>query len=346
MKTLPTIAAGMLAAFLAFAPLLSPASAASVTVNVSPAGASGTQLITISGTYSPAAAGLSAFIQAKNPNGVTVISATAGVDPTAGTFTYSVNAGGNTNWVTGAYSVTVSVSGTSGSASFSYTAAGPTPTPSNVNALTVWVQATTPAFPGDTVQIATLVEWTQNGSLAATNFQTAHYHTPTGGLVNLGTPTTIHKGFYFWTITLPATAATGTYFVHVWVNNSGPQGQGLGSFTVSSSLASGASQAQVLTAVQGVSTAVGGIQSSLSTSLGQITTALTALQGAVTTLQTAATTTQAAAAAAQKAASDLSASVGTITSGVQSSQTYILVVAALAAITLVLELAILVRKLS
>jgi len=191
------------------------------------------------------------------------------------------------------------------------------------------------------VQIATLVEWTQNGSLAATNFQTAHYHTPTGGLVNLGAATTIHKGFYFWTITLPANAATGTYFVHVWVNNSGPQGQGLGSFTVSP-----VSQAQVLTAVQGVSTAVGGIQSSLSTSLGQITTALTTLQGAVTTLQTAATTTQAAAAAAQKAASDLSASVGTITSGVQSSQTYILVVAALAAITLVLELAILVRKLS
>lgn len=341
MKPLSTIAAGMLTAFLVLAPLLSTASAATVAVSASPGAATGSQVMSITGTVTPApGAGVSAFIQITNPAGKAVAAASVAVDPAAGTFSYTFAAGGTTLWVTGSYTVSATASGATGITSFTYTAATPTPTTGgNVNALTVWVQATSPVFPGDTVQVATLVEWTQNGSLATTNFQTAHYHTPTGGLVNLGTATTIHKGFYFWTITLPATAATGTYFVHVWVNNSGPQGQGLGSFTVSSSLASGASQTQILTAVNGAATSIASIQSSISTSLGQVTTALASLQ-------TAATATQQAAVAAQAAATALSGSVTTITNGVQSSQTYILVVAALAAITLVLELAILVRKLS
>ena len=88
-----------------------------------------------------------------------------------------------------------------------------------------------------------------------------------------------------------------------------------------------------------VATGVTAIQTSVTATFGQLSNTLTQLQSA-------ATTTQAAALAAQKAATDLSASVGAITSVGQSSQTYILVVAALAAITLVLELAILVRKLS
>src|SRR5437870_10162214 len=341
MKALPTIALGMLTAFLALLPLVSITAAATVSVSVSPTNPSGETALSITGTVSPApGAGVNAFIQVFNPAGKTVASSVAAVDPTAGTYSNSFTTGGTTLWTTGTYTISVNAAGVTGTNSFTYTATIITPPPStNINALRVWVQASTPVFPGDTVQIATLVEWVANGSLATTHFQTAHYHTPTNGLVNLGAATTIHKGFYFWTITLPANAATGTYFVHVWVNNSGPEGQGLGAFTVSPSLASGASQQQILTAVNGVS-------SSLASSLGQITTALTTLQGAVVQLQTAATQTQTAAAAAQKAASDLSASVGTITTGVQSSQTYILVVAALAAITLVLELAILVRKLS
>ncbi len=325
----------MLAAFLVLAPLLSGASASTVSVSASPGAASGSQVMSITGTVSPApGAGVSAFIQITNPAGKAVAAASVPVDPTAGTFSYTFAAGGTTLWTTGSYTVTATAAGATGITSFTYTAPTqqPTPTGGNINALRVWVQATTPAFPGDTVQIATLVEWVANGSLATTNFQTAHYHTPAGGLVQLGTPTTIHKGFYFWTITLAANAAAGTYFVHVWVNNSGPEGQGLGSFTVQPKIA----QQDTLNSV---SSAIGTIQSSITTSLGQVTSA-------ISQLQTAATATQAAATAAQKAATDLSTSVTSILSGVQNSQTYVLVVAALAAITLVLELAILVRKLS
>jgi hypothetical protein len=88
-------------------------------------------------------------------------------------------------------------------------------------------------------------------------------------------------------------------------------------------------------AISSLSTAV----STLSTTVGNIQNSLTSLSSTVSSINTGVTNlgTQVAAAttAAQNAAS-----------AVSSTQTYVLVVAVLAAITLVLELAILVRKLS
>src|SRR5712692_3501115 len=107
MKALPTIAAGMLVAFLALAPLLSSVVAATVTVSASPASVTEGVLISITGTVSPApGAGFNAFIQVTNPQGKAVTSASQGVDPTTGAFSYSFNAGGTTLWTTGTYTVT------------------------------------------------------------------------------------------------------------------------------------------------------------------------------------------------------------------------------------------------
>ncbi|MDG6988958.1 MAG: hypothetical protein JRN21_06770 [Nitrososphaerota archaeon] len=80
------------------------------------------------------------------------------------------------------------------------------------------------------------------------------------------------------------------------------------------------------------------LQSSVSGIGTQLTSLASAVSGAASSASSAATAAQSAAAAASTAASN--------TSGIGNTSTYVLVVAVLAAITLVLELAILVRKLS
>ncbi|MDG6964484.1 MAG: hypothetical protein JRN27_00165 [Nitrososphaerota archaeon] len=80
------------------------------------------------------------------------------------------------------------------------------------------------------------------------------------------------------------------------------------------------------------------LQSSVSGIASQLTSIASAVSGAASSASSAATAAQSAAAAASTAASN--------TSGIGNTSTYVLVVAVLAAITLVLELAILVRKLS
>ncbi len=106
-----------------------------------------------------------------------------------------------------------------------------------------------------------------------------------------------------------------------------------------------------LTSIQNSITALGTQISSLQTTLAgditsstnTITAAITSAQGALNTAIGAATT---AAQGAQTAAQQANTSVSNLSGGNSSTQTYVLVVAVLAAITLVLELAILVRKLS
>jgi uncharacterized protein YoxC len=113
---------------------------------------------------------------------------------------------------------------------------------------------------------------------------------------------------------------------------------------------------QLSTAVGGVSSSIGsltttvnGIQSgltsltstvgSINTAVGQIQTSLGTLSTNVGNVQTAATNAANAASAAQSAANDAKTAI-------DNTSTYVLVVVVIAAITLVLELAILVRKLS
>src|SRR2546425_5860692 len=358
MKALPTIAVGMLIAFLALLPLVSIAAAATVSVSVSPTNPSGAVALSITGTVSPApGAGVNAFIQVFNSAGKTVASTVAAVDPTAGTFTYGFTTGGQSLWTTGTYSMPANAAGAVGSPKFSYTCAEticgattPTPAAAATTAINVALTAETPVWPGQATWVSVLTSSATNGSLVEATFQTIHYYTPAGGLVTLCTKTVttnctgtfarVHIGFYVWTFTLPSSAIDGAYFIHAWVNNgNNQQGQGLGQFTVNSALAQQGTLTTISTALTAIQGSLTSIQSSITTTFGQLSTTLT-------TLQSAATATQDAANKAASAATALSGSVTTITTGVQSSQTYILVVAALAAITLVLELAILVRKLS
>ena len=115
---------------------------------------------------------------------------------------------------------------------------------------------------------------------------------------------------------------------------------------ISTSLASVANNAQsAATAATSASTAVASLQNSvntLSTSISSITGSLTTLQGDVTSLQTSVN----ALSGLSGSVASLQTSVSNLNSTVSNDQTYILVVAALAVITLVLELAILIRKLS
>jgi archaellum component FlaC len=84
----------------------------------------------------------------------------------------------------------------------------------------------------------------------------------------------------------------------------------------------------------------------LTTNVGTLQTDVTNMQGQLTTISNNITTLNAAVQAAQQAAQNAQKSADNANSAVSSTQTYVLVVAVLAAITLVLELAILVRKLS
>ncbi|HUK80152.1 MAG TPA: hypothetical protein VLU91_05765 [Nitrososphaerales archaeon] len=110
-----------------------------------------------------------------------------------------------------------------------------------------------------------------------------------------------------------------------------------GNFTaLSSALTSITNQLNTLTTNLGtVTTNLGTVQTDVTNMQGQLTT----ISNNITTLNSAVQAAQAAATAAQTAANNAN-------SAVSSTQTYVLVVAVLAAITLVLELAILVRKLS
>ncbi|MDG6909440.1 MAG: hypothetical protein JRN08_03635, partial [Nitrososphaerota archaeon] len=94
----------------------------------------------------------------------------------------------------------------------------------------------------------------------------------------------------------------------------------------------------IQTSIGTLTTDVGNLQTSVTNIGSQLTSLATSVSGAASSASSAATAANNAATAAQQAASN--------TSGLSNTSTYVLVVAVLAAITLVLELAILVRKLS
>jgi len=333
MKALPAIAAGMLVAFLALSPFLLSAAAATVSVSASPAVVGDAQTITITGTVTPApGAGVSAFIQVTNPSGRTVAAGSVPVDATAGTFSYSFAAGPGstpsapTNWVNGAYTVAATASGATGTTSFTYTGATTAPTAGvAVPTISVQVTATDDVTPGTSIRIYALIQWNNNGSLAAvSNFPISHYHTGTA-LTQLGAATKVHTGFYFWTVDTTG-LADGVYAVHIQANSSSNYAQGLGTFTINSA------NKNTLAAINALP--------------GQVTAALASVTAQLNSILTAANGAASAANSAASAVSGISGNVSSTLSAVQSSQTYVLVIAALAAITLVLELAILVRKLS
>jgi len=93
-------------------------------------------------------------------------------------------------------------------------------------------------------------------------------------------------------------------------------------------------------------TALAGQVTTLTTNLGTVQTDVTNMQGQLTTMANNIATLNTAVMTATTAAQGAQTAATNANNAVSSTQTYVLVVAVLAAITLVLELAILVRKLS
>jgi hypothetical protein len=374
MKTLQTLATLLLAAFLVLAPTVAFAAGTSLTVAPSQSSYSGTANVTLSGTVTPAPSSpnTAVVLTTKNPQGAVVDIGQAPVSTTTGGYSYTLVAGAS-SWTNGAYSVSAvwgaaGVNATS-STTFSYTGTIGTG-PSATTGINVQVQASSPVWPGQTEYVGILTSFPGNGSLVDVTFKTVHYHPPTGPLVTLcsaasqtgcvGSFERIHVGFYQINFTLPATALAGGYFVHAWVNNTKVkgidiEGQGLGSFTVNPAIATAAGQTALQTAVTGLASGVSSLTTTMAsaqqslTSLGDLTTTLNNLQSSVNTISSGVnsiTNSLSSLTNTLNGLSNISGQVSSINSAISNNQTYVLVVAALAAITLVLELAILVRKLS
>lgn len=109
----------------------------------------------------------------------------------------------------------------------------------------------------------------------------------------------------------------------------------IGVQTVTTTTTVPSSDAAALTSIQSSLTSITNTLGTLTSSLNTISSGITAVQSSITSSTS-----------GFGALAGVPAQITTLTSDVNNNQTYVLVVAALAAITLVLELAILVRKLS
>jgi hypothetical protein len=341
MKPTPLLIATALVAALVLAPMV--ASAGTITFTSPAAGSSfkGSESYTIAGTVSPAPGQAdSAFIAVKSPSGATVDAGSVPVNPSTGAFSYSTAVGGPLWTTSGTYTITATDSyGATGTTTFTYTAAA---APTAGLALEIWATASTMVYSGQTAQISAFVAW-NNGTTATVTAFKVFLVNPSGTATPLTTtPTTPTSGDYWWTYPVPAGSADGLYALIIGATSGTYTTWTQTSFTVNSEVANQASfgvlshdlQANfsalssaiqaVSTAVGTVNTAVSGVSSTLSsmqTTLGNINTGVTNLSG-------------------------LSSQLSSVSSSISSTQTYVLVVAVLIAITLVLELAILVRKIS
>jgi len=352
MKPLPAIGAGLLAAFLFLSPVVM---AAGPTISVTPSSASGTQTITISGTTTASAA---VGIKVTNPSGVTVALANV-VATSAGAYTYSFAAGGSSAWVTGTYTASATVASQTSTATFSYTATAPLP---SGNQLTVLASANSLVYAGQTALIQAYVYWSANGTAAHSSVTvTAWWVDPSGAVSTPAAGTSDGSGFWTWSVSLPSSAADGSYSAVVKAASGPAWGYGSTGFTVNSQVASSSSISSAVTAgfatlqkdlsanfsslnsgLTTISSGVSGLTSSMTTMQNSLTSITNSLTSITNTLGSISTAVGNAVTAANTAATDAS----NASSSVSSTQTYVLVVAVLAAITLVLELAILVRKLS
>jgi hypothetical protein len=337
LKPIPALIATALVFALIFTPLVAHA-AGSITFS-SPASGSaykGTQSYSITGVINPApGVADSAFITVKNPSGQTVDATSASVNPSTGGFTYATATGGSSNWVTGTYTISATDSyGATGSSTFTYTAAGTTTT----SGLTFQAQASSLVLQGDTAMVSALV--VQNGTpISGANF-TGSWLWASGSATPtpLGSPTAGPAGTYEWSIPVSSSAKAGLYAVYLGLTLNGATTWTQTGFTVSSSVAPASGFTSLNTAVSGLATTLGTMQTTLgsvNTAVGGLSTQLTQIQTTLGNINT-----------AVQSLSTLSGQLSSASSGISSTQTYVLVVAVLAAITLVLELAILVRKLS
>jgi prefoldin subunit 5 len=381
--TITTIAAGLLAAFLILSPAFaSAATTYTLTVQTTNTSYTAGQSVTVTGTVTPApGAGTEVGIQVSNPLSTLVSTAAATVNGATGAYSWSFTSGSSSSWPTGTYTVkaTWALTATStvytASGTFGFTGTTTTTGGSTPALPTIVVHVGTPAlvWPGQVVQIGFQTVFGNNGSLAPAKSVTANLIDPTGAATAITSWSNPSTGWYWTTWTVPSSATSGTYFVTVWVNDSKVVGAGLGSMEYNSGIATSGAQAaaqsslsSITSSLSSITSAISGLSSSLSsmgsslstmgqsistlqttagniqTALGTVSSSITSLQSGITSLQNTLNTVQ----GNTQNLGGLSNQIGSVNSSISNNQTYLLVVAALVVITLVLELAILVRKLS
>jgi hypothetical protein len=339
MKPIPLLVASAIAVALVLTPALAFASG-SVTFSSPASGAhyTGTQSYTIAGTISPAPGVVdNVFLTVKNPSGVTVDAASVPGTPSSGAFSYSTATGGSSNWGSGTYTISATDSyGAAGTTTFTYTAKGT----QTVSGVTFQAQGSSLVTAGETAYVSALVAL--NGTpVSGANFTGSWYWAPgSTTATTLGSATAGPAGTYEWSWPITATSHPGLYAVFLALSLNGSKTWVQTGFTVSTLSNSNAGNLQndlksnftaINTSLSGLSSAV----SSLNTAVSGLGTTLTNIQTTLGNVNT-----------AVQNLSGLSSQLSSTSSGISSTQTYVLVVAVLAAITLVLELAILVRKLS
>jgi hypothetical protein len=339
MKTLPTLFATAVVVALFLAPLT--ATAAGTISITSPTSGSAVHdgSYTIAGTVTPAPGQVDTVgISVKNPSGTVVDTEQTSASPTTGAWSLSAVAGGPLWTASGTYTITATDSlSATGSTTFTYTA------PTTATAGYVTVLGPSLLLPGQTGNVfiwasstGSVTAWyLAPGSSSTTALAPNRVSPSPGGLV-----------VYSATFTLPAGAPDGVYLVGASVSNvtSGFSASNIGSFTVNGQLATKASSSTgpLQKDLAGNFTALNSAISALSTAVGTVGSAVGTANTGITNIQTTLGNVN----TAVQSLSGLSDQLKTATSGISSTQTYVLVVAVLAAITLVLELAILVRKLS
>jgi hypothetical protein len=262
---------------------------------------------------------------------------------TAGSFSIPGFTAAGPDWVTGSYSVLAGGLAGYNNGTYTFTLTAITSSSSGLT-LQMFTSGSSLVTPGQTAAISALVVW-NNGSVARNvKFTGSQLISPSGTNSSAPAPVALATGGYWWNIPITSSTPNGLYVVELRASVGSVVVWGQASFTVNTGIATSSSVnalgeqisanfSKTWTTLSSMQTAITNAISSAQTA---ITNAITSAQSALSTAIGSATT------AAQTAATDASSA----SSNVSNVTTYVLVVAILVAITLVLELAVLVRKLS
>jgi hypothetical protein len=378
MKSLATSAAGIVVLLLLVAPVV--AMADSVSLNTGAGSYSGSQTITISGTITPAASGVNVFIQTSNPQGTLVDAASVTTNPTTGAFTYSLVAGGSSSWISGTYTVTATSPTASGTTSFTYNSGAPTAGA----AISLLVEAPALVWPGQSVSVAALPLWNNGSMASVSFPVAAYYTpagavvnlpAPTAASNGLyvwtwtlaaGSPDGAYfvyleanntaSGLTAWAMSefqvnsliANSTSISGLATTLAGWNNSLTNLQSYigGQFTSLQTFI-GTQIASTNTAVAGVSTTLGSQLATINSGITGLGQSLTSLTTAVGNVQTSVNSVNTAVGGVQSTASSIQTTVSTVntnTGNLSTLGTVLYIAVLLAAIVIVLEIVILIRK--
>jgi len=356
MKTIRTIAAILVAAFLVLSPALALAAGETVTVATNASSYGSQSTVQVTGTVSPAPTTSSTAVTVTTKGTAGVVDIGTATVGTTGTYSYAFVTGGSANWQAGSYTVNATYGGPGGSGSatttFTYTGGSSGGGAANYY-MSVNIQAA--YLSNGQVGISVLTS-SPTGTLDdVATWSPFHIHYPDGTLHNICTPATtsncvgtftrVHTGFYYVNFTL-SSATPGLYSIHAGTTDANSvTGEGLGTFVVpvggsTQTSTTGGGSGTVTQTVTVTSTGTGGTSSdaaalaaiqtqlsSMSTTLNGISTGVSSITNTLSTLST-----------GLASVAGMPQQLTNLNNSVNNDQTYVLVVAALAAITLVTKI--------